>query len=394
MKELLLLRYGEIGLKGKNRRFFENTLTANIKKALLGLEGCRVLQTHGRNFVEAPSGERHAVLARLQKVFGMVSFSPVAVSELSMAAIKETALRELLKTVQPGQTFKVETKRANKHFPVKSPEVSREVGGFLLAQVAGLTVDVHRPQRRLEIEIREREAYIYTERLPGPGGLPVGVSGRGLLLISGGIDSPVAGYLAMKRGVALEALHFHSPPFTDARSKEKVVDLCRVLAGYGGNIILHTAYFTAIQKELRARCPERLLVILMRRMMFRVAQRLAARRQALALFSGESLGQVASQTMESLAVIENVVAIPVLRPLIGMDKEEIVLFSKRMSAYEISTRPYQDCCTVFLPAFPATRPRLAEVAEAESALDVEALATECLENIERQSVAPDSGPAT
>jgi thiamine biosynthesis protein ThiI len=386
MKELLLLRYGEVGLKGKNRRFFENALTGNIKKSLQGLADCRVLPAHSRNFVEAPAAQMPAVLSRLQKVFGLVSISPVALSELSMTAIKETALREFAKTVRSGDSFKVETKRANKRFPVTSPEISREVGGFLLSELPGLTVDVHQPRRRLEIEIREKEAYIYTETLPGPGGLPVGVSGRGLLLISGGIDSPVAGYLAMKRGASLEALHFHSPPFTSARAREKVVDLCRVLAGYGGRIILHTAHFTEIQKELRAKCPDRLQVTLMRRMMFRVAGRLAARRQALALFTGENLGQVASQTMESLAVIENVVTMPVLRPLIGLDKEEIVALSKRMGAYAISIRPYEDCCTVFLPAHPATRPRLDETEEAESILDTEGLVTQCLAGIERQSI--------
>ncbi len=389
MKQLLLLRYGEVGLKGRNRRYFENVLAGNIKKALWGLENCRVLQGHGRNFVEAPPEQMPVVLERLQKVFGLVSFSPVAVSGLSLADIKETALRELAKTARPGESFKVETKRANKRFPVKSPEVSREVGAYLLAHLPHLKVDVHAPLHRLAVEIRDREAYISAGSLPGPGGLPVGVSGRGLLLISGGIDSPVAGYLALKRGVTLEALHFHSPPFTSARAREKVVDLCRVLAGYGGRIMLHTARFTEIQKELRLKCPDRLQVTLMRRMMFRVAERLAAKRRALALFTGENLGQVASQTMESLAVIESVTNMPVLRPLIGFDKEEIVTLARRIGSFETSIRPYEDCCTVFLPDFPAIRPRPDEVEKAEAGLEVESLVAACLETVDRQEVTPD-----
>ncbi|MBS4030364.1 MAG: tRNA 4-thiouridine(8) synthase ThiI [Clostridiales bacterium] len=382
MKALLLIRYGEIGLKGKNRKFFENKLTANIKRSLLGIAECRIQQYRGRNFVEVLEGDTAAVIRRLQQVFGIVSLSPVAIAELDIESIKAVAARELGKVAKPGMTFKVETKRANKRFPLRSPEVSRDVGEYLLDHVPGLTVDVHHPDQVLDVEIRDHETYIYTQRIPGPGGLPVGASGKGLLLISGGIDSPVAGWMTMKRGVTLEALHFHSFPFTSERAKEKVVDLTRVLTGYGGKILLHVAHFTEIQKELRLKCPEKLTVTLMRRMMFRIAERLAEQRGALALITGESLGQVASQTMESIHVIEHVTTIPVFRPLIGMDKEEIVNISRRIDTYDISIRPYEDCCTVFLPEFPVTRPRLADVEEAEKALDIEALVTESLEKTE------------
>lgn len=382
MKALYLIRYGEIGLKGKNRKYFENVLTANIRKALAGAADCKVHQSRSRNFVEVLSGDLKAVETRLSQVFGIVSISPVSMAELDLADIKTVAAREFAKVARPGLRFKVATRRANKQFPIPSPEVSREVGAHLLDSIPGLMVDVRSPEVVLDVEIREQETYLYTHTIPGPGGLPVGVAGKGLLLISGGIDSPVAGWLAMKRGVTLEALHFHSFPFTSERAKEKAVDLCRELTVYGGKIRLHVAYFTEIQKELRRKTPERLTVTLMRRMMFRIAERLAERRGALALITGESLGQVASQTMESIYVIERVTSIPVFRPLIGMDKGEIMNISRRIGTYPISIRPYEDCCTVFLPEFPATRPRLSDVEEAEAALDMEALIAESLEKTE------------
>jgi thiamine biosynthesis protein ThiI len=386
MIALYLIRYGEIGLKGKNRKFFENMLTSNIKKALQGVADCKVRQTHGRNYVEVLDGDTAAVAKRLTQVFGIVSISRVAIAALDLDNINEVALREFAAVARPGLRFKVETKRANKQFPLKSTEVSREVGAHLLENIEGLVVDVRQPETVLDVEIREHETYIYTKKIPGPGGLPVGVAGKGLLLISGGIDSPVAGWMTMKRGVTLEALHFHSFPFTSERAKEKVIDLCRELTRYVGKIRLHVAHFTEIQKELRQKTPERLTVTLMRRMMFRIAERLAEQRGALALITGESLGQVASQTMESIHVIEQVTSIPVYRPLIGMDKEEITVISRRIETYPISIRPYEDCCTVFLPEFPATRPRLKDVEEAESVLDIESLIAESLAKTETMDI--------
>jgi len=388
MKTLFLIRYGEIGLKGKNRTFFEKTLTNNIKRALRDLAHCRIYRTHSRHFVEVTEGDAEAVAKRLQEIFGIVSVSPVAVADLSLEAIQDVALKEFAKVARPGLRFKVNTKRANKQFPLPSMEVSAKVGAHLLKNFSGLKVDVHEPEAVLDVEIREENAFIYTERLEGPGGLPVGVAGKGLLLLSGGIDSPVAGFLTMKRGVTLEALHFHSPPFTSERAKEKVIDLCRQLARFGGKIRLHIAHFTEIQKELRLKTPERLSITLMRRMMFRIAERLAVRRGALALITGESLGQVASQTMESINVIERVTTIPVFRPLIGMDKQEIMDLSLRIDTYPISIRPYEDCCTIFLPESPATKPRLQDVEAAEAALEIETLIADCLAKIETMEISP------
>jgi thiamine biosynthesis protein ThiI len=386
MKTLLLIRHGEIGLKGKNRKYFENILTANIRTALAQVPGCRVRQTYSRYFVETNAEDTGEVITRLQKVFGIVSLSPVAVSGLTMDAIEKSALTELSRLARPGLRFKVQTKRANKQFPLPSPEISSRVGAYLLEKLPELVVDVHTPEQLLSVEIREKETYIYTEKIPGPGGLPVGVSGKGMLLISGGIDSPVAGWMAMKRGVTLEAVHFYSFPFTSERAKEKVIDLIRVLSSYGGKILLHVVHFTDIQKELRLKCPEKLTITLMRRMMFRIAERIAEKRGALALITGESLGQVASQTMHSIKVIEQVTIIPVLRPLIGFDKEEIVTLAKRIETFPISIRPYEDCCTVFLPEFPETRPRLEVTEEAEAVLDVKALVEESLVRIEKLEI--------
>ncbi len=382
MKELYLVRYGEIGLKGKNRKFFENRLTNNIKKTLQAVAHCKVYQTHSRNFVAVLDGDPVQVLNRLTQIFGIVSVSPVAIAPLEVEAIKQVALREFTAVAKPGLRFKVKTRRANKQFPLKSPEVSRQVGAYLLAKMPDLVVDVHTPEAVLEVEIRENEAYLYTQTIPGPGGLPVGVAGKGLLLLSGGIDSPVAGWLALKRGVTLEAVHFHSYPYTSERAKEKVFDLCRELARYGGKIKLHLVHFTEIQTELRLKTPERLTITLMRRMMLRIAERLAEKQGALALITGDSLGQVASQTMESINVIERVSAIPVFRPLIALDKTEIVTIAQRICTYPISVRPYEDCCTVFLPEYPVTRPQLAEVEAAEAVLDVESLVENSLANIE------------
>ncbi|MFW0860687.1 MAG: tRNA uracil 4-sulfurtransferase ThiI [Dethiobacter sp.] len=382
MKKLYLVRYGEIGLKGKNRKFFENRLTANIKKALQTVARCKVYQTHTRNFVAVLDGDPAQVLNRLTQIFGIVSISPVAIASLELEAIKLVALREFAAVSRPGLRFKVKTRRANKQFPLKSPEVSKEVGAYLLAKMADLVVDVRAPEAVLEVEIRENEAYLYTQTIPGPGGLPVGVAGKGLLLLSGGIDSPVAGWFALKRGVTLEAVHFHSHPFTSERAKEKVFDLCRELARFGGKIKLHLVHFTEIQTELRLKTPERLTITLMRRMMLRIAERLAEKQGALALITGDSLGQVASQTMENINVIERVAAIPVFRPLIALDKTEIVALAKRINTYSISVRPYQDCCTIFLPEYPATRPQLAEVEAAEAVLDIESLIVNSLEKSE------------
>lgn len=394
MSDTLLIRYGEIGTKGKNRHVFEKRLHDNIKAAVQELT-TEVERAHARFYVSVQENKEE-IISRLQRVFGISSLSPARRTELSVSAIEEAA-RKLVEEKLAGLngsgqakdqgdgaklTFKVETRRANKSFPLDSLEMSRNLGAFLLRQFPSLKVDVHDPRFVVNVEIREHYAYVYADKIPGPGGLPVGISGKGALLLSGGIDSPVAGYLMMKRGVQPIAVHFHSFPFTSDRSKEKVLDLARVLARFAGSLPVHVVYFTGIQKAINEHCPAKLMVTIMRRMMLRLAQAIARREGALALITGESLGQVASQTMHSIAVTDRVVEMPVYRPLIGADKVEIVSLARDIGTYEISIRPYEDCCTIFVPRHPETHPRLREVEAAEAKLDLEALLQEALERTE------------
>jgi thiamine biosynthesis protein ThiI len=388
MNSLLLIRYGEIALKGKNRPFFEKKLLQNIKIALKGLEPFQVSFQRGRYFVSLEEDNIFQACRRLQKVFGIVSLSPVLTAKLEMDDICQKAVEILERSYRPGISFKVNTRRANKRFPFQSPRISAAIGAHLLQSGMKLEVDVHNPELLINIEIREKEAYLYSEAFAGPGGLPVGVTGRGLLLLSGGIDSPVAGWMALKRGLRMEALHFHSPPFTGEGAVNKVLDLCRVLAAYGGTLTLHLASFTAIQKEIRLRCPEEMLITIMRRMMVRIAGLLALDRNIGALFTGESLGQVASQTLENISAVNEVATLPILRPLVGFDKLEIIDIAKKIDTYPISIRPYEDCCTLFVPQHPVTRPRIEELQKAENNLDQEKLLWGCLENIETRTIVP------
>ncbi len=382
---MLLVRYGEIGLKGQNRHYFEAALVRNIKRTLKPLGRCRVERSHGRIFVHLPEGVRAADGARLLgRVFGVVSVSPVLRVPLELEAVKEAGLELLREAARGGAvTFKVSARRSNKSFPLTSMELNRELGAHILRKVQGLSVDVHEPEVELTVEVRSDYVYLSAAAFPGPGGLPVGTSGKGLLLLSGGIDSPVAGWMTMKRGVDVAAIHFDSYPLTSERARQKVVDLARVLAGYRGGVYpLFISYFTSIQKALQRSCPEELRITLMRRMMFRIAEGLAERRGALVLVTGESVGQVASQTLESIRVINEVVNLPVLRPLAGMDKEEITRKAQEIGTYDISIRPYEDCCTLFVPRRPATRPHRDKVLAAEAELPIEELVEEALEKTE------------
>ena len=362
----ILVRYGEIALKGKNRHRFEEALRCNIARALDGT-GAQIFRRHGRFLVQTAGERQKEVLSRLSRVFGVVSASAVKSAALELEQLKATAL-ELAKN-RPAfhDTFKVETRRPNKKFPFTSPEISREIGSYLLEKLPQLKVDLHRPSFQISIEIGQQEAFLYHDSIRGPGGLPVGISGKAILMLSGGIDSPVAGWLAMKRGLALEALHFHSFPFTGERAQEKVIDLCRVLAGYaGGGITLHMINLAELQKELRRSCPEELGITLLRRVMVRAAEQIARGGGMKALVTGESLGQVASQTIENLAVISEATDMLILRPLLAMDKQEIIGRAREIETYDISIRPYEDCCTLFLPRHPAIRPSLEQVLKAES----------------------------
>ena len=381
MYPLLLIRYGELSLKGRNRKTFEDILLGNIRASIADLPHGNLTKTFGRVYLET-EGNWEALAQRLQGVFGIVSVSPVLKRELELEEIKTGASLVIQDT--PGRTFKVETRRPNKSFPLNSPELSRTLGGHVLHNFPHLSVDVHNPDFVLNVEIRQEGAFIYSQTLPCLGGLPAGSSGKGLLLLSGGIDSPVAGFLSMKRGVNVEGLHFYSYPFTSERSKEKVVDLGRQLSRYNahGSFKLWIAYFTEIQKALQKSSYPSLSITLMRRFMLRIATELAERERAYGLITGDSLGQVASQTMESIYTINAVTSMPIYRPLIGLDKQEIVTLATKIGTYETSILPYDDCCTVFVPKNPATRPTIEQVLRAEAELDVEGLIREAIEKTE------------
>ncbi|WNC13222.1 tRNA uracil 4-sulfurtransferase ThiI [Brevibacillus brevis] len=371
--DVILIRYGELALKGKNRDTFEETLVRSVKSVLRSFYKVKVRRNYGRMYVELHGEDAHEVMERLKRVFGISSFSPTIQVDPDIETIKQRSL-ELIRQMNPQpRTFRVVTRRADKRYPIPSMEVNRMVGTHILRALPQIKVDVHEPEAIVNIEIRTEGTYISCETVPGPGGLPVGVSGKVLLLLSGGIDSPVAGWMMLKRGVTLEAIHFHSYPYTSERSLEKVRDLAQKLARWGGTVRLHVVPFTEIQTAIREKCPEDYLITIMRRFMMRISERVAANTKALALATGESLGQVASQTLESMDTINKVISIPMLRPLIGMDKTEITEISRRIDTYELSILPYEDCCTVFTPKNPVTRPKPYLAEKFEGALDVEAL---------------------
>jgi len=387
-EEVLLIRYGEIGLKGLNQGEFMDALKRHILFALRDISGARISHSSGRFFAEN-IGDVELALDRLSRIPGIVAVNPALRVESHIDAIAEAATRmagEAMETTRglprPSLTFKVKARRQDKTFPYKSPEIEKVVGARVLEECVSLSVDIHNPDFILNIEVRDSGTYIYWREKRGPGGLPLGASGKGLLLISGGIDSPVAGYMGIKRGVAIDAIHFWSYPVTSERARDKVIDLCRVLQNYNPWLRLYIAHFAAVQTSIIERCPERYRVIAMRRMMMRVASRLAAKAGALAIFTGENLGQVASQTLESLRVIEEAAALPVIRPLVCFDKQETVRIAKEIGTYDLSCLPYEDCCTVFVPRHPVTRPSLQKVLEAERDLPIDNLVEKCVDSIQ------------
>ena len=389
MKNVVALRWGEIFLKGQNRPFFERRLADNVRRAVAGVEGARVEKLHGRILVEVPEAETSRAVTRLQRVFGLTSLSPARVvdKELEAIAAEGVAQAKAAAARRGGKpTFKVETRRPDKRFPLASPEVSREVGARIVA-ATGLPVDVHDPAMTVGIEIGVERTFVWADTVPGPGGLPVGVSGKVNLLLSGGIDSPVAGWLAMKRGCSLLATYFHSFPYTGDKTKEKVIDLCRLLVPWHGPIDLHVVHFTDVQKRLRDAGPGELAVVLYRRMMMRVATLLAERARALAIVTGENLAQVASQTLENLGVIEEAAGLPVLRPLLTNDKLETVALAQRIGTYETSIQPYEDCCSLFVPDHPATRAHLEAVQAVEDRVEPAAMAKALVDGVETVRVA-------
>lgn len=367
--DIILLKYGEISLKGLNRPMFERQLISNVAKALAPLGKFSVRKSQSTIYVEPleDSADTELAVERLSKVFGIVNICPAVKCEKTIESIEKTTLECLSQMDIKGKTFKVEAKREDKQFPMNSPQICRHMGGVILKNTDGLSVDVHNPDILVQIEIR-KEAYIFTHKVSGAGGMPIGTAGRATLLLSGGIDSPVAGWMIAKRGVRLEAVHFHSHPYTSDRAKEKVIDLARIMSTYTGEIRLHVVPFTEIQLDIIEKCPKNYLTIIMRRLMMRIAEKISVQNGSSALITGESIGQVASQTMESLVVTDNAVNMPVFRPCIGMDKEEIVTISKKIDTYETSILPFEDCCTIFVPKHPKTKPSVAEIEEAEKLL--------------------------
>lgn len=384
MRELLLVRFGEVFLKGHNRNYFFNSLVTNIRAAVKPI-GAQVTMVDSRILVTGMPDMQDCI-ERVCRVFGVHSVSPAWELDKDMDEIYAQA--EKLIEGRTG-TFKIEARRSDKRFPLDSMEIGREVGHYVLEHVPGLTVDVHHPEHKLNIEVRDK-AYMYIDSYMGAGGMPLGTGGRAALLLSGGIDSPVAGYMLMKRGVTIEGVHFYSFPYTSERAKEKVLSLGRLLARYSGTFKIHIVPFTKIQMEIHEKTPDEMGTIMMRRFMMRIAERIAVRRKCQALITGESVGQVASQTMESLICTDAVVNMPVFRPVIGMDKVEIIDIANKIGTYETSIEPYEDCCTVFTPRRPVTHPRLDKVEAAESAMDIDGLIAEALAGVETIVLEPDA----
>lgn len=377
----ILVRYGELTLKGRNRMVFVRRLRKNIKSALHDLTSVKVEAERDRMFIQIEDeAEKALVLERLPNVFGIHSFSPVLKSEPTMDAIYETALQAVHLNETEGKSFKVEIRRTDKDFPYVSNELQQMIGGHVLRNIEGLSVKMRKPDILLHVDIR-KDIVLFTSRVyAGAGGMPVGTSGKSLLLLSGGIDSPVAGYMMMKRGIEIEAIHFESPPFTSDLAKQKVLDLAEKLSAFGARINLHVIPFTEIQQKIAYKIPDGESMTTTRRLMMQIADRVREDIGALGIVSGESLGQVASQTLDSLTAINEVTSTPVLRPLIAMDKLEIIRIAEEIDTYDISIRPYEDCCTIFTPAKPKTKPKLKRVKHFESFIDFEPMIEEAIQN--------------
>ena len=392
MKEILLLKDGEIVLKGLNRRAFEDVLKRNIRTALRGTGEYEVTSAQSTIYVK-PLGDDcdlDEASERIGRVFGLVSYSRAAMcEEKTMESVLATAPVYLAKKLKKAKTFKVEAKRSDKKFPCKSPEICREAGGEILRHFPHLRVDVHNPDVTVYVEIRDFGAYVHADPLRGAGGIPVGTGGKAVILISGGIDSPVAAYMMAKRGIKLTAVHFASPPYTSQRAEDKVVKLLRKVSRYAGSMRMITVPFTAIQEKLRDDCPEELFTIIMRRLMMQISERIAKQYDCAALITGESLGQVASQTIGALGCTDEAADMVVFRPLIGMDKQEIIDISYRIDTYETSIEPYEDCCTVFTPKHPRTKPILKFVKEAQERAHFEPLVEESLQNLKITYINPE-----
>ena len=388
MKEVLLCKYGEIVLKGANRAYFEDMLCKELRKRAKKCGNFEVLRAQSTVYIEPLDDfcDMDAMLDEAKKVFGIVAIARAYVCEKNLESISEIAREYIAPQIRGYRTFKVEGKRSDKRFPLDSIELSREIGGVLLSVNPKVKVDVRNPDITVKVEIRERAAYIYAGHHKGAGGMPVGTNGKGLLLLSGGIDSPVAGYMMAKRGVKLEAVHFESFPYTSERALQKVLDLAKIVSDYSGEIYVHIISLTHIQEELVKHCDEDYFTLLLRRYMVALANKVAKKYDCGALITGESVGQVASQTMQAIGVTDAVAEIPVFRPCIGMDKEEIVQISRKIGAFETSILPYEDCCTVFTPKHPKTKPELEKVLKEENKLPFDELVEEAFATMKTERI--------
>ncbi|ENY8861518.1 tRNA uracil 4-sulfurtransferase ThiI [Clostridioides difficile] len=385
---ILIVKYGEIGVKGKNRYIFENRLIRNIRNMLKPIGRFNVYKEYGRIYVDLEDYDYEEVIEEVRKVFGIVGVCPGVRAKKDYDTLKEIALKMLEEKIEAGyKTFKVESRRGDKSFGLTSQEMSMDIGGYLLSKVGDrINVDVRNPEVKIKCEYREFHTMVYSDTIPGYGGLPLGTNGRAMSLLSGGIDSPVATWMVAKRGMEVEAVHFHSYPFTSERSQEKVKDLAKILAKYCGRVRLHKVNILEIQKAIGENCNEEEATILSRRFMMRIAQRLSEKRHCDALITGESIGQVASQTIQGLTCTNAVVDLPVFRPLIAMDKSDIVDIAKKIGTFEISILPEEDCCSVFSPRKPVTKPRLEKIEKSETALDIEKLVQDAIDKIEVEDI--------
>ncbi|MDR5649799.1 tRNA uracil 4-sulfurtransferase ThiI [Staphylococcus nepalensis] len=385
----ILVRYGELTLKGANRKMFVNKLRANVKRALMPLQGYKVKANRDRMYIELYEGaDIDEMCRRLEKVFGIYSISPVLKIEKTVEAVRDIAVK-FARDYESDDTFKIDVKRSDKNFSYDTYQLQKDIGGAVLNATDHLTVDVHHPDHTIKVEVRLDAIYVYDKVISGSGGLPVGTSGKTLLMLSGGIDSPVAGIEVMRRGVTVEAIHFHSPPFTSEKAKDKVIELTRIMSTHVGPIKLHIVPFTNLQKQINKEVHERYTMTSTRRMMMRVADKLVHEIGAHAIVNGENLGQVASQTLKSMYAINRVTSTPVLRPLLTLDKEDIVKKSKDIGTFDVSIQPFEDCCTIFTPKNPVTEPDIEKVEKFESVYDFEPLVQEAFEQIETLTITPD-----
>lgn len=388
MYNILIVKYGEIGVKGKNRYIFENKLIKNVKNILKPIGKFNVYKEYGRIYVDLDGYDYEEVVEEVKKVFGIVGVCPAVRAEKDYNLLKELALKMLEEKIEQGyKSFKVDSRRGDKDFKLTSQEMGLDIGGYLVSQVKDkIAVDVRNPEVKIHCELRQNHVMVYSDTIPGYGGLPLGTNGRAMSLLSGGIDSPVASWMVAKRGMELECIHFHSYPFTSEKSQEKVRDLAQILAKYCGRVRLHKVNMLEIQKSIGLNCKDEEMTIISRRFMMRIAERVAESRHCDALVTGESIGQVASQTIQGLTCTNASVKMPVFRPLIAMDKTEIIEVAQKIGTFETSILPEEDCCTVFSPKKPVTKPKLDRIEKSENKLDVEKLIQDAIDNIEVEDI--------